>query len=183
MAALVCSHNRRLGWQLPQWVSLHAIAAALPVEADEVQRRAFGDYVASLQHLLPCSKCQAHLRTLLRDRRCQLASVAGREDARRFVHELHNAVNRSLRKPELDFAEAMRRQDLYQRAVWPALPRDAGAARPSALVYLAVLLFVLVLVLAFSRLLGAGKEPSSLAQHTLSARTEAARPWREPPTD
>lgn len=89
-------------WGPKFWATLHAIADAAP-EADSItdeEREAYDRLFDALPHLLPCSQCRRNL--VEKYRQGLRPGTSGREELRRGVFELHNAVNRSLGRPELE---------------------------------------------------------------------------------
>ena len=89
-------------WGPKYWAMLHAAADAAPTEEEMTpdQRAAYEKLFDALPHILPCTKCRKNLKDKF-DAGLR-PSTTGRDSLRQGVFDLHNAVNRSLGKPELD---------------------------------------------------------------------------------
>lgn len=93
-------------WGRPTWFVIHTSALYM---SSRISESGFADYIRFLECLrdiLPCEICKSHLRENLKfiD-----FGKCGRDNISLFkcTWELHNIVNRSLNKPDVDFNEAL----------------------------------------------------------------------------
>lgn len=84
-------------WGGDLWKTLHRLSLAYPDAPADDDRQAAYELLHSLTRLLPCPACRAHyakhFATFDRD-----ATTASRDALVRWVHELHESVNRRLHK-------------------------------------------------------------------------------------
>jgi hypothetical protein len=62
----------------------------------------------SLPYVLPCEKCREHLKRHMEKYPIDAALAGGRSTLFTWSVNLHNAVNRSIGKPEMTVADAMK---------------------------------------------------------------------------
>jgi uncharacterized protein (UPF0212 family) len=68
-------------------------------------------FLNSLCHLLPCTKCQAHLKAYLTNTDIQSSSsphLASRKALTKYLIDLHNDVNARLQKPKLTYRDVQK---------------------------------------------------------------------------
>ena len=91
-------------WGRVTWAMMHSLAY-LVVERDEASVRALRVAFLCLPRLLPCRTCREHLHKKMKTLPVPHAETGW--ELARWVHDLHNAVNASLGKPELGFEEGL----------------------------------------------------------------------------
>lgn len=83
-------------WGPRVWYSLHAIAEGAPSSPSPSEKRSLDALLDALPDIIPCGACRGHLRE-----KYELGlrpSASSREELRRGLWELHNAVNADLGK-------------------------------------------------------------------------------------
>ena len=85
-------------WGAPLWHSLHTISFNYPVDPTPEDKVHYRDYILSLQHVLPCKYCRINLKTNLKTLPLTMDQMKNRESFSRYVYELHELVNRMLKK-------------------------------------------------------------------------------------
>jgi hypothetical protein len=85
-------------WGPPQWHFLHTMSFNYPIEPTQEDKVHYRDYILSLQHVLPCKYCRINLKTNLKTLPLTMAEMKNRESFSRYVYELHELVNRMLKK-------------------------------------------------------------------------------------
>ena len=94
-------------WGPPTWTSMHIFAARFPeyFESEkhfvEVQRK-YSTYFDSLKEVLPCGPCRRDYTQLLEEYPVEKAAIS-RYHLSRWVWNIHNIVNRKLRKREFSW--------------------------------------------------------------------------------
>ena len=85
-------------WGPLQWTFLHIMSFNYPVDPTPEDKVHYRDYILSLQHVLPCKYCRINLKTNLKSLPLTMAQMKNRETFSRYVYELHELVNRMLKK-------------------------------------------------------------------------------------
>ena len=85
-------------WGPPQWHFLHTMSFNYPIEPTQEDKVHYRDYILSLQYVLPCKYCRINLKTNLKSLPLTMDQMKNRESFSRYVYELHELVNRMLKK-------------------------------------------------------------------------------------
>jgi len=85
-------------WGPPMWHYLHTMSFNYPVNPTTEDKKHYRDFIISLQNVLPCKFCRINLKTNLRQMPITPAVMANRESFSRYVYELHELVNKMLKK-------------------------------------------------------------------------------------
>ena len=88
------------------WLTIHTVALAYPKEPSYSDKKSAKEFFESLQFLLPCPLCREHLKDHLR-KNPLTPHLDKRDDLFKWTVVLHNEVNKSLNKPELNEVEAL----------------------------------------------------------------------------
>ena len=99
-------------WGSSAWVFLHSIALCYPENPSEMDEKHYKMFFLSLPYVLPCITCQENLLRHMSGAvdRFDRAFVS-RDALIRWVIDLHNLVNVSLRKPKLSYTQAIALHD------------------------------------------------------------------------
>lgn len=85
-------------WGPAQWHMLHTVSFNYPVNPTNKQKEQYRDYVLSMQHILPCAACRKNLKTNFRHLPLTMAVMKSRDTFSRYIYNLHELVNRMLKK-------------------------------------------------------------------------------------
>jgi hypothetical protein len=85
-------------WGPPMWHFLHTMSFNYPVNPTKEDKIHYRDFVLSLQYVLPCKYCRQNLKTNFRSLPLTMAQMKNRETFSRYMYELHELVNRMLKK-------------------------------------------------------------------------------------
>ena len=85
-------------WGPAQWHMLHTISFNYPVNPTEEQKKQYRNYVLSLQNVLPCGACRKNLKTNLRHFPLKMSDIKSRETFSKYIYNLHELVNKMLKK-------------------------------------------------------------------------------------
>jgi Erv1 / Alr family len=85
-------------WGPAQWHMLHTISFNYPVNPTLEQKKQYRNYVLSLQNVLPCGACRKNLRTNLKHLPLTMKHMESRDTFSRYIYNLHELVNRMLKK-------------------------------------------------------------------------------------
>jgi hypothetical protein len=85
-------------WGPALWHSLHTMSFNYPVNPSQEDKEHYRDFVLSLEHVLPCKYCRQNLKTNFKSMPLTMAEMKDRDSFSRYIYELHELVNRMLKK-------------------------------------------------------------------------------------
>jgi hypothetical protein len=85
-------------WGPPQWHMLHTISFNYPVNPTPEQKQEYRNYILSMQDVLPCGACRKNLKMNLKQMPLKMSDMKNRDTFSRYVYNLHELVNRMLKK-------------------------------------------------------------------------------------
>ena len=85
-------------WGPPMWHFLHTMSFNYPVNPSQEDKEHYRDFVLSLEHVLPCKYCRENLKTNFKSLPLTMDQMKNRESFSRYMYELHELVNRMLKK-------------------------------------------------------------------------------------
>ena len=85
-------------WGPAQWHMLHTVSFNYPVTPTIEQKEQYKNYVLSMQHILPCAACRKNLKTNFRHLPLTMDVMKSRDTFSRYIYNLHELVNRMLKK-------------------------------------------------------------------------------------
>ena len=98
-------------WGPAAWRFMHAISFRYPIEhPGPVHKESMYDFLKSLRHLLPCTKCRQHFSAYFDHPSHGVGGptskyLDNRNSLTRWMVDLHNDVNHRLKKPQMDFED------------------------------------------------------------------------------
>jgi hypothetical protein len=102
-------------WGPAQWHMLHTISFNYPVKPTEEQKKEYRNYVLSLQNVLPCGACRKNLKTNLRHLPLKISDMKSRDTFSRYIYELHELVNKMLKKKSnLSYCDVRERYEHFR---------------------------------------------------------------------
>jgi hypothetical protein len=87
-------------WGPAFWHVMHSVSFSYPKLPSETDKNKYAQFYEYLIDVLPCTKCRKHFAEILQIMPIQLNS---RRDLSEWVVDVHNQVNKSTKKPELDY--------------------------------------------------------------------------------
>ena len=93
-------------WGPHYWFFLTTIAVSYPKKANSVLKKKYYDFIMNLPLFIPDDKMGNKFSRLL-DKYPVEPYLDSRESFIKWVHYIHNQVNKQLSKPELSYIEAM----------------------------------------------------------------------------
>ena len=102
-------------WGPAQWHMLHTISFNYPVNPTLEQKKEYRDYVLSLQNVLPCGACRKNLKTNLKHLPLKMKDMESRDTFSRYIYNLHELVNRMLKKKSnLSYCDVRERYEHFR---------------------------------------------------------------------
>ena len=86
-------------WGPIAWTFLHTLSFNYPINPTPEDKIHYRDFVLNLQNVLPCKYCRINLKNNLKKKPIQMCHMASRDTFSRYVYELHEVVNKMLKKP------------------------------------------------------------------------------------
>ena len=102
-------------WGPPMWHYLHTMSFNYPVNPTTEDKKHYRDFIINLQYVLPCKYCRINLKTNLKQMPITSAVMANRESFSRYVYELHELVNKMLKKKSnLSYCDVRERYEHFR---------------------------------------------------------------------
>ena len=86
-------------WGPALWHSLHTMSFNYSVTPTLKQKQEYYAFFTSLQWVLPCKYCRDNYKENLKILPLNTSALKNRETLSRWVYQLHNLVNKNLKKP------------------------------------------------------------------------------------
>jgi hypothetical protein len=111
-------------WGPPMWHYLHTMSFNYPVHPTTEDKKHYRDFIINLQHVLPCKYCRMNLANNFKKKPIQMCDMASRETFSRYVYELHELVNKMLKKKShLTYCDVRERYEHFRSRCTEEKPR------------------------------------------------------------
>jgi len=102
-------------WGPVAWTLLHTISFNYPVNPTLEQKHQYRDFILSLQNVLPCGTCRKNLVTNFKQLPLTMADMESRDTFSRYIYNLHELVNKMLKKKsELTYCDVRERYEHFR---------------------------------------------------------------------
>ena len=102
-------------WGPSLWHSLHTMSFNYPVNPTAEDKKHYRDYVISLQYVLPCKFCRQNLKTNFKQMPLTMDHMKNRESFSRYIYELHELINKMLKKKSnLSYCDVRERYEHFR---------------------------------------------------------------------
>jgi hypothetical protein len=102
-------------WGPMLWSYLHTMSFNYPVEPTQENKVHYREFILNLQHVLPCKYCRINLTKNLKTLPLTMADMKNRETFSRYVYNLHEVVNKMLKKTcKLTYEEVRDRYENFR---------------------------------------------------------------------
>jgi hypothetical protein len=85
-------------WGPAKWHFLHTMSFNYPVNPSAKDKKHYRDFILNLRYVLPCKYCRINLANNLKKKPLKMCHMASREHFSRYIYELHETINRMLKK-------------------------------------------------------------------------------------
>ena len=110
-------------WGPAIWHFLHMISFNYPVNPTAQQKTQYRNFILSLKHILPCKYCRMNLTKNLAQMPLTAAHLKDRGAFSRYVYDLHELVNRMLKKRSgLTYCDVRERYEHFRARCTPSGP-------------------------------------------------------------
>jgi ATP-dependent Zn protease len=98
-------------WGKHFWYTIHFIALDYPEKPSNEDKRDFQFFFENLHKVIPCYKCSVNYVKHLKERPLTSSDLENNETLFRWTVDIHNIVNRDLKKRQVSYDDAWR---IYQ---------------------------------------------------------------------
>jgi len=85
-------------WGPAMWHYLHTMSFNYPVDPTPENKKHYRDFIINLQYVLPCKYCRINLTNNFKKKPLKMCDMANRETFSRYIYELHELINKMLKK-------------------------------------------------------------------------------------
>jgi hypothetical protein len=102
-------------WGPPMWHYLHTMSFNYPVNPTPEDKKHYRDFVLNLRYVLPCKYCRMNLKTNLKTLPLNMSHMASRDTFSRYIYNLHELVNKLLKKTSnLSYCDVRERYEHFR---------------------------------------------------------------------
>ena len=102
-------------WGPPFWHVLHTISFNYPVKPTPEDKKHYYDFMINLKNVLPCKYCRENLKKNYKEFPLTQKHMESRESFSRYVYNLHEVVNKMLKKTsKLTYEEVRDRYENFR---------------------------------------------------------------------
>jgi hypothetical protein len=102
-------------WGPSMWHFLHTMSFNYPVEPTPEDKTHYRDFLLSLQYVLPCKYCRQNLTNNFKIHPLKDSDMANRESFSRYIYNLHEMVNKMLKKKSgLSYCDVRERYEHFR---------------------------------------------------------------------
>jgi len=102
-------------WGPAIWHSLHIISFNYPVKPTNEEKHYYRNYVLSLQNVLPCGACRKNLKMNFKHMPLTMSVMESRDSFSRYIYDLHELVNKMLKKKSnLSYCDVRERYEHFR---------------------------------------------------------------------
>ena len=99
----------------PMWHFLHTMSFNYPVNPTQEDKNHYKDFIYNLRYVLPCKYCRINLTSNLKQKPLQMCHMESRETFSRYIYELHELVNKMLKKKSnLSYCDVRERYEHFR---------------------------------------------------------------------
>jgi len=85
-------------WGPSMWHYLHTMSFNYPIHPTEENKTHYRDFILNLENVLPCGKCRKNLKKNLKKLPLEKKDMESRETFSRYIYNLHEVINKMLKK-------------------------------------------------------------------------------------
>lgn len=102
-------------WGPSMWHVLHTMSFNYPVEPTSEMKRHYREFMLNLVNVLPCKYCRMNLKKNYKTLPLRAANMESRATFSRYVYDLHEVVNKMLKKKSgLSYADVRERYEHFR---------------------------------------------------------------------
>uniref|UniRef100_A0A6C0AQI8 thiol oxidase n=1 Tax=viral metagenome TaxID=1070528 RepID=A0A6C0AQI8_9ZZZZ len=111
-------------WGPAIWHYLHMMSFNYPIKPTPEDKKYYREFIVNLQYVLPCKYCRINLKNNFKEKPIQMCDMASRETFSRYVYELHELINKMLKKTSnLSYCDVRERYEHFRSRCTEEKPR------------------------------------------------------------
>ena len=112
-------------WGPSLWHSLHTISFNYPVEPTNEDKKHYREFIHKLCYILPCKYCRMNLRNNFKSLPLKKSDMKNRDTFSRYIYNLHELVNKMLKKRSgLTYNDVRKRYEHFRARCNSGTPKD-----------------------------------------------------------
>lgn len=135
-------------WGKHLWYSIHFIALDYPENPSNEDKRDYQLFYENLHKVIPCYKCSLNYIKHLKERPLEQDDLESPETLFRWTVDIHNIVNRDLKKKQISYDEALKIYRNFESHV------NRSSTTNMCQVFMIVLLTLLLFILLVMQFMG-----------------------------
>ena len=117
-------------WGPSMWHYLHTMSFNYPVEPTQEDKKRYKEFIMNLQYVLPCKYCRINLKTNLKQLPITSEVMKCRDTFSRYVYNLHELVNKMLKKnSNLKFCDVRETYEHFRSRCTDDIPKLIGVTK------------------------------------------------------
>lgn len=117
-------------WGPSLWHSLHTISFNYPVEPTKEDKKHYRDFIHSLCYVIPCKYCRLNLRNNFKSLPLKMSDMKSRDTFSRYIYNLHELVNKMLKKRSgLTYNDVRKRYEHFRARCNSGTPKDVWSKK------------------------------------------------------
>ena len=117
-------------WGPSLWHSLHTISFNYPVEPTKEDKKHYRDFIHSLCYVIPCKYCRMNLRNNFKSLPLKMSDMKNRDTFSRYIYNLHELVNKMLKKRSgLTYNDVRKRYEHFRARCNAGTPKDVWSKK------------------------------------------------------
>jgi hypothetical protein len=102
-------------WGPIAWTFLHTVSFNYPIKPTDEDKKNYRNFILNLENVLPCKYCRINLKNNLKKKPLNMCHMESRETFSRYVYELHEIVNKMLKKKSnLSYCDVRERYEHFR---------------------------------------------------------------------
>lgn len=97
------------------WYTIHFVALAYPHNPSNEDKRQYQVFFENLHHVIPCYKCSVNYISHLNEKPITVEVLSGPVSLFRWTVDIHNLVNKELKKRQWKYTEAHEFYDNFEK--------------------------------------------------------------------
>ena len=85
-------------WGPVFWTSIHTVSFNYPIQPTQEDKIHYRNFIINLQNVLPCKHCRINLKNNFKTYPLKMSYMKNRETFSKYVYNLHELVNKMLKK-------------------------------------------------------------------------------------
>lgn len=102
-------------WGKHMWYTIHFVALAYPHNPSNEDKRQYQVFFENLHHVIPCYKCSVNYISHLNEKPITVEVLSGPVSLFRWTVDIHNLVNKELKKKQWKYTEAHEFYENFER--------------------------------------------------------------------